>query len=65
MYKDCKYDFDKNVGVSGIIVPYNNNVISKLKPIPKEEIAASVFNQILKIKNLMRQDLAHRLKCLS
>ena len=65
MYEDCKYDFYKNVGVSGIIVPYNDNMISKLKPIPKEEIAASVFNQILKIKNLMRQDLAHRLKCLS
>ena len=65
MYKDCKYPFDNDATVSGIIAPYNNKMISKLKPIAKEKIAACVFKQILEVKNHMRLDLAHRLKCLS
>ena len=68
MYKNCKIPFSKNATAipSGIIVPYDNKTISRLeKYIPKKEIAASVFKQMLEVKNFMLKDLGHRRRCLS
>ena len=65
MYEKIKYDLDNKTNVSGIISPYSNKTISEWKDIPKEEIAASVFNQMLELKNVMIKDVAHRLKCSS
>ena len=64
MYEDCNYRFDDNANVSGIIFPYNNETISQLKMFQKEEIAASVFNQMLEVKKFMKKDLAVRPNCL-
>ena len=67
MYKNCKIPFSKNAtAIRSIIVPYDNETISRLeKSIPKEEIAASVFKQMLEVKNFMLKDLGHRRRCLS
>ena len=64
MYEDCKYVFDDNANVSGIIVPCNNETLSQFKIFPKEEIAASVFDQMLEVKKFMKKDLAVRPNCL-
>ena len=67
MYKNCKIPFSKNAtAIPSIIVQYDNETISFYeKLIPKEEIAASVFKQMLEVKNFMLKDLGHRRRCLS
>ena len=64
MYENCNYDFDDSANVSGIIFPYNNETISQFKIFPKEQIAASVFNQMLAVKKFMKKDLVVRPNCL-
>lgn len=51
---------------SDITVAYNKKTILHMeKNIPKEEIAAFVFQQMLDYKKDMLKDLDHRRKCLA
>ena len=68
MYKKCNVPFKMNSTAipSDIIVAYNKKTISHTeKTMPKEEIAAFVFQQMLDYKKEMLKDLDHRRKCLA
>lgn len=64
---DCKNLCDEsNTNIPNDIVrPYNSAMVKLLsRGISKEGIAASLFNQMLLILDIMEEDLEHRRKCL-
>ena len=66
------YDEAKTKIPGNIVNPYTPKELQRLLnpprrlsvPFTKEEIAASVFNQMLLVLDIMERDLDHRRKCL-